>query len=67
MRKVRKERDGYIVQGAGCDRFSVFFFFQVKNHVWLGLDFVHFRDISTLHPVKCWEVLSFSFLVQMFL
>ena len=61
MRKVRKERDGYSVQGAGCDRFSVFFFFQVKNHVWLGLDFVHFRDISMLHPVKRWEVLSFFF------
>ena len=39
----------------------LFFFFQVKNHVWLGLDFVHFRDISMLHPVKRWEVLSFFF------
>lgn len=41
--------------------FLFFFFFQVKNHVWLGLDFVHFRDISTLYPVKRWEVLSFFF------
>lgn len=41
--------------------FSFFFFFKVKNHVWLGLDFVHVRDISTLHSVKHWEVLSFFF------
>lgn len=37
------------------------FFFTVKNHVLLGPDFVHVRDISAFSFVKCLAVLFFFF------
>lgn len=43
------------------------FFFTVKNHVLLGPDFVHVRDISAFSFVKCLAVLFFSFSIQVFL
>lgn len=43
------------------------FFFTVKEHVLLGPDFVHVRDISAVSSVKCLAALFLSFSIEMFL